>query len=61
MTQEELQSGRDDMLIDGREPLVPEKKQGGAVPNEFDANYLQVYYGIFHFLFDCSSQFAFLV
>ncbi|GAV65780.1 DNA_primase_S domain-containing protein, partial [Cephalotus follicularis] len=41
MAREEAENGRDDMLIDGREP----ENQGNAVPDGFNANYLKLYYG----------------
>lgn len=54
MMEEEFENGRDDMIIDGREPEAPEQKQGSAVPDEFNTNYLKIYYGKFRFLSDCS-------
>lgn len=39
---EEVENGRDDMLVDGFEH---EEKQGILVPEGFNANYLKVYYG----------------
>ncbi|EOY25001.1 DNA primase isoform 3 [Theobroma cacao] len=38
MTKDEVENGRDDMLIDGPE-------QANAVPDGFNANYLRIYYG----------------
>lgn len=42
MTGDEAGNGRDDMLIDGCEP---EPSQENAVLDEFNADYLKVYYG----------------
>ncbi|KAK9275327.1 hypothetical protein L1049_022590 [Liquidambar formosana] len=42
MTREEVENGRDDMLIDGCEA---EQRLGNAVPDGFNVNYLKVYYG----------------
>lgn len=42
MTKEDVENGRDDMLIDGHEI---EKRQDTSVPDGFNANYLRVYYG----------------
>ncbi|KAF5730077.1 DNA primase isoform 1 [Tripterygium wilfordii] len=41
MTKEEVEDGRDDMLIDGCEAEVPIQR----LPPGFNANYLRVYYG----------------
>ncbi|KAF8389206.1 hypothetical protein HHK36_025899 [Tetracentron sinense] len=41
MTKEKVEDGNDDMLIDGE----PEQRQGNAIPEGFNANYLKVYYG----------------
>lgn len=38
MTKEQADNGRDDMVIDG-------PGQANAVPDEFNANYLRIYYG----------------
>ncbi|KAL5541278.1 hypothetical protein UlMin_042500 [Ulmus minor] len=40
MTREEVEDGRDEMEIDGHE-----QRQGNAVPEEFNLNYLKIYYG----------------
>jgi hypothetical protein len=43
MTREEIGNGSEDMVIDECEP---EGREWNAVPDEFNANYLKVYYGI---------------
>jgi hypothetical protein len=43
MTREEIGNGSEDMVIDECEP---EGRERNAVPDEFNANYLKVYYGI---------------
>lgn len=45
MTREESENGPEDMLIDGNEAEAPRQKQGNAIPDGFNANYLKVYYG----------------
>lgn len=40
MTREEVDNGIDEMDIDGGEP-----REGNAIPEGFNANYLKVYYG----------------
>ncbi|XP_057967745.1 uncharacterized protein LOC131157533 isoform X2 [Malania oleifera] len=47
MTKKEVDDGRSDgMVIDGHEPPQgPEQGQGNTVPNEFNPNYIRVYYG----------------
>ncbi|KAL2480933.1 DNA primase [Abeliophyllum distichum] len=41
MTMEEVENGRDDMLIDG---IEPKQNQNIEIPEEFNANYLRAYY-----------------
>jgi hypothetical protein len=43
MTREEIGNGSEDMVIDECEPEGCERN---AFPDEFNANYLKVYYGI---------------
>ena len=43
MPREEIGNGSEDMVIDKCEP---EGLERNVVPDEFNANYLQVYYGI---------------
>lgn len=45
MTREEVVNGREDMEIDEREPQGGELMLVNAVPDEFNSNYLRVYYG----------------
>lgn len=45
MTRGEIENGSEDMVIDEYEPGGGERRQGNAVPDEFNANYLKVYYG----------------
>lgn len=40
----EIDEGRTDMLVDGH---GPEEHRGISVAEEFNANYLQIYYGNF--------------
>lgn len=47
MPREDVENGREDMLIDGSE--AKQQKQKNAVPDVFNAHYLKVYYGIFTF------------
>lgn len=47
MPREDVEHGREDMLIDGSE--AEQQKQKNAVPDVFNAHYLKVYYGIFTF------------
>ncbi|XAR69722.1 hypothetical protein NMG60_11001424 [Bertholletia excelsa] len=54
MTRDNVEVGRDDMLIDGCEP---QQLHENAVPEGFDANYLKVYYGK---LFPCSDIFKWM-
>ena len=42
MTREEDESGRDDMQID---EIESERKPDTAFPDEFNPNYLRLYYG----------------
>ncbi|XP_077221417.1 DNA primase POLA3 isoform X2 [Tasmannia lanceolata] len=42
MTKEEIENGRDDMLID---EYVPEQRHGNTIPDGFNADYLNIYYG----------------
>lgn len=42
MAREEVENERDDMLVDGPEP---DQRQGNAVSDVFNANYLKFYYG----------------
>ncbi|KAK4728865.1 hypothetical protein R3W88_021853 [Solanum pinnatisectum] len=43
MTREEVENGRDDMLIDGDE--IEQRRLENAVPEGFNADYLKAYYG----------------
>ncbi|KAI5655344.1 hypothetical protein M9H77_32531 [Catharanthus roseus] len=43
MPREDVENGREDMLIDGSE--AKQQKQKNAVPDVFNAHYLKVYYG----------------
>lgn len=43
MTREEVGNGREEMLIDGSE--VEKEKQKNSVPDTFNPDYLNVYYG----------------
>lgn len=52
MTMEEIESGRDPMEIDGFGPGGEENRRENAVPDEFNANYLKVYYGMRLYDFD---------
>ncbi|KAK4741239.1 hypothetical protein SAY87_024827 [Trapa incisa] len=45
MTRDESENGPEDMLIDGNEAEAPGRKQLDAIHDEFNANYLRVYYG----------------
>lgn len=50
MTREEAQNETDEMLIVEYEPQVPQQGEGNAVPDEFNVNYLKIYYSNFRSL-----------
>lgn len=43
MTREEVENGREEMLIDGSE--AEKEKQKNPVPDAFNPDYLKIYYG----------------
>lgn len=50
MTREEVENGRDDMLIDGPEAQNPNPN---VIPEDFNASYLKLYYGTTMNIFFC--------
>lgn len=58
MCREEVQSVSDDMLIDGKSDGA-ENRQVNCVLNEFNADYLKVYYGECFYLFVDSYKYMY--